>query len=133
MNPSDTDRSMVLVEDALRSVPLAPVPGTLRSGVMRRVRLLSAAPKFAFPWLEAAISLMLSTLLTGAATLVLGLPAATLLRLQQTLRLFFRLPANRPLIAGVLIGVGMLAVCLVLSARIFLIRNRRAVRIVAMR
>lgn len=133
MNPSDIDRSMASVEDALRTVPLAPVPATLKPGVMRRVRSLSAAPKFAFPWLEAAISLMLSTLLTGISTLMLGLPPATLLRLQQSIRLFFVLPANRPLVAGTIIGMGMLAVCLALSMRLFLMRKRVGIRIVPVR
>ena len=130
MNNSDIDRSMANVEDALRTVPLAPAPMTLRPGVMRRVRSLSTAPKFVFPWLEAAISLMLSTLLTGIATLVLGLPPVTLLRLQQAIRFFFLLPANRPLVAGTAVGMGMLVVCLVLSVRIFLLRKKGGIRIV---
>jgi hypothetical protein len=133
MNPTDIDRSLEIVEDALRSAPLAPVPGTLRSGVMRRVQSLSAAPKFAFPWLEAAISLMLSTLLTGVATLVLELPPAALLRLQQAFRFFFLLPANRPLIAGTMIGAAMLVLCLLLSAWIFFRRSGRGPRIVPAR
>src|SRR4030042_1124730 len=109
MNPSEFERSMVIVEDALQTLPLAPAPKTLRSGVMRRVRLLSAAPKFEFPWLEAGISLMLSTLLTGVAYLLLGLSPVTLMRLQQSLRIFFFLPANRPLIVGAVAGMGMRA------------------------
>jgi hypothetical protein len=118
MNPSDTDRLMLTVEDALRTMPVAPAPAALQSRVMHSVRTLSAAPKFVFPWLEAAISLMLSTLLAGVSSLLLGLPPATLVRLQQTLRYFFLVPANRPVIAAAVIGMGMLIVCLFFAVRI---------------
>jgi signal transduction histidine kinase len=130
MNPADTDRMMGMVEDALGSMPAAPVPAALRSRVMRRVRALSAAPKFAFPWLEAAISLMVSTLVAGMGSLLVGLPPATLQRLIQSVRLFFLLPVHRPLIAAAAAGMGMLAVCLILSARFFLPKNRAGVKFV---
>jgi hypothetical protein len=94
MTQSDFDRSMVIVEDALRTMPLTPAPAAIRSGVMVRVRALSAAPKFEFPWLEGAISLMLSTLLTGVVSLFLGLPPTTcLLCAVQILRQGRRAPA----------------------------------------
>jgi hypothetical protein len=125
MTQSDFDRSMVIVEDALRTMPLTPAPAAIRSGVMVRVRALSAAPKFEFPWLEGAISLMLSTLLTGVVSLFLGLPPTTLQRLQHSVRFFFILPANRPLIAAAVIGLGMLAVCLLCAVQI-LRQGRRA-------
>ena len=67
-----------MVEDALRSLPAAPVPAELRSRVMRGCATLSAAPKFAFPWLEAAISLMVSTLMTAMGSLILGTSAGDL-------------------------------------------------------
>ena len=118
MNPSNADRLMMTVEDALRTMPEAPAPGALRSRVMRGVRTLTAAPKFVFPWLEAAISLMLSTLMSFAGSMLLGLPPTTLVRLQQTLRYFFLVPSNRPIIAGGVIGIGMLVVCLFFAVRI---------------
>jgi len=118
MNPSEAGPLMIAVEDALRTMPEAPAPPALRSRVMRGVRALTAAPKFAFPWLEAAISLMLSTMLTGVGSLLLGLPPATLARLQQSLRYFFLVPANRPYIAASVIGMGMLVACLYFAARV---------------
>jgi|WetSurMetagenome_2_1015567.scaffolds.fasta_scaffold85588_3 hypothetical protein len=130
MKPADTDRMMEMIEDALGSLPEAPVPAGLSSRVMRSVRALSAAPKFAFPWLEAAISLMVSTLATGMGSLLLGLPPATLQRLVQAVRLFFLLPVNRPLIAAAAAGMVMLAACLILSAQIFLPKKRSGVRLV---
>ena len=125
MKPSVNDRMMTAVEDALRTMPEAPAPAALRSRVMHGVRALSAPPKFVFPWLEAAISLMLSTLLTGVGTLLVGLPPTTLVRLQQTLRHFFLVPANRPFLAASLIGMVMLVGCLFLAVRL-LLPGRRA-------
>jgi anti-sigma factor RsiW len=124
MNPSDNDRLMIAVEDALRTMPEAPAPAALRSRVMRGVRTLTAAPKFVFPWLEAAISLMLSTLVAGAGSLLLGLPPTTLARLEQTLRYFFLVPSNRPYIAASVIGVGMVVACLFFAVRILLPARR---------
>jgi hypothetical protein len=118
MNPSDTNRLMLTVEDALRTMPVAPAPAALRSRVMRRVRSQMGVPKFAFPWLEAAISLMLSTMIAFIGSLILELPPATLVRLQQMARYFFLIPANRPVIAAAGIGMGMLVVCLIFAVRI---------------
>jgi len=133
MNKSNFDRSMEIVEDALRSLPLAPAPGPLRSRVMQRVRLLTAKPRFVFPWLEGAISLMVSTLLTGMAYLLIATPPGTMMRLEQSVRLFFIHPAYRPVIAAVIPGLGMLAVCLLLTAKLLRPRSRTGVRIVAVR
>jgi hypothetical protein len=118
MNPTDADRRMMIVEDALRTMPEASAPAALRSRVMRSVRSLSAAPKFAFPWLEAAISLMLSTMMAFMGSLILELPPTTLARLQQTIRYLFLVPSNRPFIAAAGIGIGMLIACLFFAARI---------------
>jgi hypothetical protein len=126
MNPSEADRLMLNVEDALRTMPEAPAPAALRARVMRSVQTLSAAPKFVFPWLEAAISLMLSTLLTILSTLVLEIPPTAFVRLQQILRHFFLVPANRPFIAGAVIGMGMAILCLFFAVRILFPRRAPA-------
>jgi hypothetical protein len=133
MNKSGLDRSTAVVEEALRTAPWAPVPDTLRSRVMRRVRSLPTAPRFAFPWLEGALSLMLSTLATGTAYLLIGIQPTTALRLQQSVRLFFLLPANRPLLIAAVPGVCMLAVCLLLTVLLFHPRVRAGRRAGAIR
>jgi hypothetical protein len=120
MNAAGFDRSIDIVEDALRTLPLRPVPGRLQPRVMRRVRSLPAAPRFAFPWLEGAISLMLSTLLTGTSYLLLSIPPGALIRLIQSVRLFFILPANRPILFAMATGTGMLMLCFASAVRIFL-------------
>ncbi len=133
MNDTDINRSMEIVEDALRTLPLEPAPGLLRSRVMRRVRGLSAAPRFVFPWLEAAISLMLSTLLTSVSYLFLSLSPVTMMRLVQSVRLFLILPANRPVIFAGLSGLGILILCMFFAVRIFLPVHRAPARTLRLR
>jgi hypothetical protein len=133
MNHSEFDRTTAVVEDALRTLPLTPVPATLRSRVMRRVRKSAAAPTFAFPWLEGAISLMLATLLTGAAYLLLGVRPATMFLLTQSVRLFFLNPANRPVLLAAVPMAGMLAGCCLLTAWVLRPRKRAGARIAAAR
>jgi hypothetical protein len=121
LKPPDADR-MAAVEDALRTMPPVPAPPALRAKILRRVR----APKFVFPWLEASVSLMVSTLLTGCVYLALAVPPASVLCAVQSVRLFFLLPANRPYIAAAMPGLAMLAVCGLLA--IVVLRPRGGVR-----
>jgi len=123
MNTFDKPR-MEVIEDALRTLPAAPAPPALQNRIMSRVRRLSAAPSFSFPWLGAAVSLMLSTFLTGVAYVALSVPPATLLRAAQALRLFFVLPVYRPFIAAAVPGFAMLAVCGLLAILLFQPRPR---------
>jgi hypothetical protein len=131
-NYSAFDRSSAVVEDALRSMPLAPVPRTLRARVMRRVRS-SAAPHFVFPWLEGALSLMLSALLTVLAYLLISVDPVTVIRLEQNVRLFLLFPANRAALAAAVPMLGMLGLFLLLTVRLVRPRHRAARRIAAAR
>jgi hypothetical protein len=119
MNVSDFDRSMGIVEDALQSYPQASAPASLRPRIMRRVRRLAAAPRFAFPWLETAISLMVSTMVTGLLTCLVGIPPSAFWVLRQNLRLFLALPASRPILAAAAAGLAMLFLCVLVSAGLF--------------
>jgi hypothetical protein len=131
-NYSAFDRSSAVVEDALRSMPLTPVPRTLRARVMRRVRS-SAAPHFVFPWLEGALSLMLSALLTVLAYLLISVDPVTVIRLEQNVRLFLLFPANRAALAAAVPMLGMLGLFLLLTVRLVRPRHRAARRIAAAR
>jgi hypothetical protein len=119
MNASDFDRSMGIVEDALHSYPQASAPASLRPRVMRRVRSLSAAPRFVFPWLEAAVSLMVSTMVTGAVSCLASIPQPALWGVRQNIRLFLALPASRPILGAAAAGLAMLFLCVLLSAGLF--------------
>jgi hypothetical protein len=117
---------MAAVEDALRTMPQLPAPPALQAKILRRVR----TPRFVFPWVEASVSLMVSTLLTGFLYLALAVPPAAVLRAVQSVRLFFLLPVYRPYIAAALPGLAMLLVCGLLALVVFLPRGmaRRSLR-----
>ncbi|MFN2299743.1 MAG: hypothetical protein ACK2UB_12925 [Anaerolineales bacterium] len=132
MTDTAFDRSAAIIEDALRTMPAAPVPKSLRSRVMRRVKS-SVAPRFAFPWLEGAVSLMLSALLTVLAYLLIGMNPYMIFRLEQAVRMFFMMPTNRPVLTAAIPVLGMLAMCLLLTMWIFRPRRRPGARVMAAR
>jgi hypothetical protein len=119
MNDSENHRPMDIVEDALRTYPLAPVPAALKTRVMTQVRLHAIVPRFAFPWLGTAISLMASTLLTAVAALVLGIPSSTVMRLEQSVRIFLLQPGSRSILLAAAIWVIPAILCLGLAMRLF--------------
>ena len=83
-------REFVLVEDAMRTYPLADTPPGFAGAVMTRVRAAAPAPRFRVTWLEALISLCVP----GAGMLALviwaSLPPQTLAYLQTRLVLFWQ-------------------------------------------
>ena len=119
MNGSDIDHPMDLVEDALRTYPLAPVPASLKTRVMNKVRPAPIVPRFTLPWLETAISLMCSTLLTVVVTLVLKIPPATVLRLENSVRIFLLQPGSRSIVLAAPVTVILAGACLLIAVRLF--------------
>jgi hypothetical protein len=119
MNDSLDRRSVNIVEDALRTYPLAPVPASLKIRVMNGLRPASIAPRFTFPWLDAAISLMCSTLLAVVVTLLLEIPPATVVRLENSARLFLLQPGSRSIVLATAASVVLSGVCLALAGRLF--------------
>jgi hypothetical protein len=119
MNGSLDHRSMAILEDALRTYPLEPVPASLKTRVMNRIRPQSFVPRFTFPWLETAISLMVSTLLTVVVTLLLEIPPAAAVRLQNSVRIFLLQPGSRSIIQAAPTSAILAAMCLVLAVMLF--------------
>ena len=106
-------------EDALKTYPLEPVPASLKSRVMNRIQPQSFVPRFTFPWLETAISLMFSTLLTVVVTLLLEIPPAAAVRLQNSVRIFLLQPVSRSIVQAAPTSAILAALCLVLAVRLF--------------
>lgn len=119
MNGSLDHRSMEILEDALRTYPLQPVPASLKTRVMNRIRPQSFVPRFTFPWLGTAISLMVSTLLTVVVTLLLQIPLAAAVRLQNSVRIFLHQPGSRSIIQAAPTSAILAAMCLVLAVMLF--------------
>jgi hypothetical protein len=116
---NEPDRRMDLIEDALRSYPLAPVPEALRARVMRQIRPAASLPGFVFPWLEVAISLMCSTMLTAILSVLVSIPPATVTRLEESARIFLHQPASRSIFPVVATMAILSAICLLLALRLF--------------
>ncbi len=119
MNDSENHRTMDIVEDALWTYPLAPVPASLKTRVMTQVRPGAIVPRFSFPWLGTAISLMASTLLTAVVTLVLEIPSVTAMRLEQSVRIFLLQPGSRSILLAAPFWAILAALCLALAMSLF--------------
>jgi hypothetical protein len=119
MNGSDDRRPVDVIEDALRTYPLAPVPASLKTRVMNGVWPASIDPRFTFPWLEAAISLTCSILLTAVLSLLLNIPPAAAVRMENITRLFLLQPASRSILLAVGTSMILTAACLMAAVRLF--------------
>jgi len=86
---------------------------------MNRIRPQSFVPRFTFPWLETAISLMISTLLTVVVTLLLEIPPAAAVRLQNSVRIFLLQPGSRSIVQATPMSAILAAMCLVLALMLF--------------
>jgi hypothetical protein len=70
-----------LIEDALHTYPLAPLPADLSSAVMSRIRS-EPVVRFQLTWVDAALSLVLTLSLVAAWIGLQALPAPVLVQLR---------------------------------------------------
>ncbi len=119
MSESDYHHTTDTVEDALTTYPLAPVPASLQTRVMIWVRPAMVVPRFAFPWLEIAIGLMCSTLLTMAVTLLLEIPPMAVVHLETSVRIFLLQPGSRSIVLAAVSSAVLSSVCFVLALSLF--------------
>lgn len=106
------------VDDALRTYPLAPAPARMKARVMRSVRARPQMPAFAFPWLEASLSLLATVMLTTFSYLLLAVPPETLRILGQEIRRLFSGASGGPM-AATFVGLMLAGVCALAAALIF--------------
>ncbi len=119
MNDMEGRRVFDPVEDALRTYPLSPVPNSLRTRVMGRIQPATIAPRFTFPWLEAAISIVCTTLLTALVSLVLAVPPAAAMRWENTARIFLLQPGSRSIVLAGASSLALSCACLILALNLF--------------
>jgi hypothetical protein len=114
----------ILIEDALRTYPLAEVPPKFSARVIRQIQTPHAALKFRLTWLDYALGLFLSSLPAVGFVSWAFLPRQFLMRLQYQW-LLLRSPALEPILVTSLVAMLILsALTLVVSIR-FLIRPQR--------
>ena len=119
MNGIDSRHVYDPVEDALRTYPLSPVPDSLKTRVMGKIRPAVIAPRFNFPWLEAAISMVCTTLLTALVSLLLAVPPAVAMQWENAARIFLLHPGSRAIVLAAASSVALSCVCLVLTLNLF--------------
>jgi pheromone shutdown protein TraB len=108
-----------LIEDALRTYPLAEVPAGFSKTILEKIKPVRphAALKFRLTWLDYALGLFLSMLPAVAFVSWAFLPRQVLLRLQYQW-LWFNSPVFEPFITACLLAATLLlGISLVLGVR----------------
>jgi len=111
------------VDEALRTAPLAVVPPTLAPAVMRRVRGLTAAPRFRLVWLDYALSLFAAGLAGLLLLLWQAVPAWLTPRLQLEILHWSYYTPPAALWGALVSGLG-LAVAVMVTVAVLLVRPR---------
>jgi hypothetical protein len=112
-----------VIEDALHTYPLSPMPPTLAPGVMARVRALAPLPRFRLSWVDGLVSLFIAGMIGLTVLLWQLLPPQ--LALQTRLQFMHLLQrVNVTVLQGALLGGAALAMLAVLIAVVVFGRAR---------
>ncbi|HEY3312835.1 MAG TPA: hypothetical protein VGK00_14440 [Anaerolineales bacterium] len=110
-----------LIEDALRTYPLAQVPPGFSAGVMRQIQTPRPAPKFRLTWLDYALGIFLC-MLPGIGLVSLAfVPWQVFTGLQHQL-LLLSSPAFVPMLIGLLLAAAVLAGLVAIAGLRFLLQ-----------
>jgi hypothetical protein len=121
---TERDRQeFVLVEDAMRTYPLANTPPDFASTVMTRIRGIAPAPRFRVSWLEPLISLFIPG--AGILSLIVwaSLPPQTVAYLQSRAVLLWQF-LQRSQLDWVVLVSGLMVVVLFFVMILRLLRPR---------
>ncbi|HEX2993196.1 MAG TPA: hypothetical protein VHP14_00130 [Anaerolineales bacterium] len=89
-NPLTPEEKNILIEDALRTYPLAPMPRDITADVMRRIQAVPASPLFRITWSDVVLSFVIA-LCIGAVWFGLEhLPPLMVARLRMESILFYQ-------------------------------------------
>jgi hypothetical protein len=116
MTPKEAPHDVI--DDALQTYPLRPAPAALKTRVMRDVHSRPQLPVFAFPWLEASLSLLAAAMLTTAFYLAASVsPVELRLFAQDIRRLITGIPSTS--LAAALGGLTLTVLCSACAAVLF--------------
>ena len=110
-----------LIEDTLRSYPLAELPPDFSARVMRQINTPRVTPKFHLTWLDYALGFFLCMLPGIGLVSWAFLPWQIFMRLQYQW-LLLSSPAFEPFVTGMLVAAAVLAVVAVLAGIRFMIQ-----------
>ena len=119
MSIDKENRALDVIDDALQSFPLAPVPGRLQARVMRNVQAHPRQPAFAFPWLEGSLGLLAAVMLTVLSYLLLAISPISMRLLQQEVGRFLFTSVYGTITLAAVAGFGLTLVFAALAAVIF--------------
>jgi len=112
-----------LIEDALRTYPLADAPPNFSKRVMRQVNTTNASPRFRLTWMDYALGLFLTLLPAVGFVAWASLPRLTFLRLEFQWQLL-RASSFQPVLAVSLAVAGALLLLALLFSLNFLSRPK---------
>jgi hypothetical protein len=118
-----------LIEDALHTYPLAPVPARFSDGIMKRVRVLPNRPQMQVPvpfrltWMDYALAFFVALLPPVGFGLWSILPYQAVLRLQIQWQLL-QWSSLQPVVGGSLAAAGVL-LCLAMLFSLNLVLRPR--------
>jgi len=117
IEPDPTAEAMI--EDALRTYPLAPAPAHLFPAIMARVHALSARPRFHLTWLDYAISLFAAGMAGLIFLLWWSIPSRLMLNIQVELLLLEQNFNSIYLWLPVFVGLIMMMIVLLVAFMLF--------------
>jgi len=107
------------VDDALRTIPLAPAPPTLSPRVMARIRALTPAPRFRLAWIDYVVGLFIAGMTGLLLLLWQSIPPLEAARAQLQFSLWLRLSGLNLLWPALLGGVILMAGALLTAGVVF--------------
>ena len=125
MSPLTEPEALAVVDEALRTYPLAPAPDAFTPKVMSRIRALTPAPRFHLAWIDYAISVFAAGMAGLLVLLWQSIPPQMAAQAQLQI-LFIFLHFNLSLLGPALLGGGLLAAAALLMAVALFARGRPA-------
>src|SRR5689334_6413317 len=110
---------LAVVDNALRTYPLAPVPPTLAPAVMGRIANRAPMPRFHLQWMDYALGLLAVAMVGLGLLLWQGLFPNSLLDLIQSSVMPFDLQTTVLWLGSLLAGLVLLAGCVAVAALVF--------------
>ena len=106
-----------LIEDALRTYPLAEPPAGFSARVVREVRASQAPPRFRLTWMDYALGLLLTILPASLLLVWSWLPRQFFLRLQFEWLLFQQPRVEGVVLISLAVAAGLLLLGMLAVAR----------------
>jgi hypothetical protein len=89
-NPLTPEKQNAMIEDALQTYPVVPMPRDIRADVMRRIQTASAPRPFRLTWNDLVLSLVLAICMGAVWFSVQNLPPLVVAQVRKESILFYQ-------------------------------------------